>query len=130
MHAVEILSGIVGLLLGCLLGMWLVKRKQPNIDALKAEHKAYRGDVEKHFEQTAELAHQMAEDYRRMYQHLAQGAVALCEPEDSVATPSLLALQQHVRDDEAAAGSNSNKLAAEDSTAPSEQPEAPKIKPV
>lgn len=133
MHAIEILSGIVGLLLGCLLGMWLVKRKQPDIDALKAEHKAYRGDVEKHFEQTAELAHQMAENYRNMYQHLAQGAVTLCEPEDNTAAPSLLALQQHGRNDDAASGSD-RKLAAADAKVPSapldEQLGEQKIKPV
>ena len=79
MHVVEVLSGGVGLILGCMLGIWLAKRKAPNYDALKAQHDAYRNDVESHFEKTAQLAHQMAEDYRKMYQHLAQGAVHLCD---------------------------------------------------
>lgn len=95
MHAVEILSGIVGLLLGAVFGMWLAKRKQPDFEAIQAEHNAYRKDVEKHFEKTAQLAHQMAEDYRNMYQHLAQGAVSLCESEDNLQAPSLVALQRH-----------------------------------
>ncbi|MDD9893334.1 MAG: DUF1043 family protein [Gammaproteobacteria bacterium] len=96
MHTVEVLSGVVGLLLGCLLGMWLAKRKQPDYEALQAEHDAYRNDVETHFEKTAQLAHQMAEDYRNMYQHLAQGAVDLCEQGNDSTAPSLVAMRRHL----------------------------------
>lgn len=96
MHAVEILSGILGLLLGCLIGMWLERRKMPDIEALKAEHANYRNDVETHFEKTAQLAHQMADNYRNMYQHLAQGAVALCEQKDEQQAPSLTAMRKHI----------------------------------
>jgi|GEM_PF-2533694 len=99
MHTVEILSGVVGLLLGCLIGIWLERRKQPDVDALKAEHANYRRDVENHFEKTAQLAHQMADNYRNMYQHLAQGAVSLCEQKDELQAPSLTAMRKHIEAD-------------------------------
>lgn len=96
MHAIEILSGILGLLLGCLIGMWLERRKLPDLEALKAEHATYRQNVETHFETTAQLAHQMADNYRNMYQHLAQGAVTLCEQKDELQAPSLTAMRKHI----------------------------------
>lgn len=96
MHTVEVLSGVVGLLLGVLLGMWLAKRKQPDYAALQAEHESYRKDVETHFEKTAQLAHQMAEDYRNMYQHLAQGAVDLCAQDENSTAASLVAMRRHI----------------------------------
>ena len=96
MHAVEILSGIIGLILGCLIGIWLERRKMPDVEALKAEHASYRQDVETHFEKTAQLAHQMADNYRNMYQHLAQGAVTLCEQKDELQAPSLSAMRKHI----------------------------------
>lgn len=96
MHTVEVLSGLVGLLLGGLIGYWLARRQQQNIDEIKAQHASYRQDVETHFEKSAQLAHQMAEDYRKMYQHLAQGAVELCEQESELQAPSLVAMRRYI----------------------------------
>jgi uncharacterized membrane-anchored protein YhcB (DUF1043 family) len=121
MHAVEVLSGVVGLLLGGLIGYWLAKRKQPNIDALRAEHADYRQEVETHFEKTAQLAHQMAEDYRHMYQHLAQGAVNLCEQKDDMAAPSLVAMRRHI--EKKSAGTESDNG---DAMIPGERPIKPR----
>lgn len=118
MHTVEILSGVVGLLLGCLIGIWLERRKQPDVDALKAEHANYRRDVENHFEKTAQLAHQMADTYRNMYQHLAQGAVSLCEQKDELQAPSLTAMRKHIEADR----KNDNASDKASTTAPEPAP--------
>lgn len=103
----DVLSGVVGLALGVALGWWLASRKQPNIEAMRAEHEAYRGDVEKHFEKSAQLAHQMAEDYRQLYNHLAQSSVALCGDQDQHSTPSLAAMRRYVEQKDADASPES-----------------------
>lgn len=123
MHAVEILSGIVGLLLGCLIGIWLERRKLPDVDALKAEHASYRADVETHFEKTAQLAHQMADNYRNMYQHLAQGAVTLCEQKDELQAPSLNAMRKHIEGDK----KSEPNAAISDSSVPGPTPVKPSV---
>ena len=128
MHAIEILSGVVGLLLGCLIGIWLERRKMPDVEALKAEHAGYRREVETHFEKTAQLAHQMADNYRNMYQHLAQGAVSLCEQKDELQAPSLSAMRKHIESSQATASSSPEPSGASvaESEVPGPKPVSPK----
>jgi len=56
-----------------------VRRLQEEIDALRAEHERYKGQVTSHFHKTAELVGVMTQSYKNVYDHLAQGAQTLCE---------------------------------------------------
>jgi uncharacterized membrane-anchored protein YhcB (DUF1043 family) len=53
---------------------------EQQLHTLQDEHKNYRYDVNAHFNRTAELLSQMAESYREVHNHLARGAIDLCDP--------------------------------------------------
>lgn len=80
---------LLGLVLGLLLGViFAVVAKQilPNGDAkrikeLEEEHEKYRQQVDGHFTKTSVLFKGMAEQYREVYKHMAQGAGELCSDE-------------------------------------------------
>lgn len=53
---------------------------EQQLHALQEQHKNYRYDVNAHFNRTAELLSQMANSYREVHNHLARGAIDLCDP--------------------------------------------------
>jgi uncharacterized membrane-anchored protein YhcB (DUF1043 family) len=48
---------------------------------LKTELGEYKENVTEHFQTTANLLHDMTEQYRSVYEHMAAGAQQLCDPE-------------------------------------------------
>ncbi len=48
---------------------------------LKQELGDYKENVAEHFQATAGLLHEMTEQYRAVYEHMATGAQQLCDPE-------------------------------------------------
>jgi hypothetical protein len=56
-----------------------VKRLQAELDAARAEHQSYKGQVSSHFHKTAELVGVMTQSYKNVYDHLANGAQSLCD---------------------------------------------------
>ncbi len=64
----------------------------------------YRGEVNRHFQKTAELFGDMTDRYRAVYRHMAQGAQTLCEDQP----PALqLEIVDHGRLTDTAAGGTS-----------------------
>jgi uncharacterized membrane-anchored protein YhcB (DUF1043 family) len=53
---------------------------ETQLHALQEQHKNYRYDVNAHFNRTAELLSQLANSYRDVHNHLARGALDLCDP--------------------------------------------------
>lgn len=51
---------------------------EETLSNLREKHEQYRATVSTHFSQTAELVGQLTHDYRRVYEHLANGASELC----------------------------------------------------
>ena len=83
------------------------------LDALRRELEDYRGGVTAHFQETAELMQQMTGQYRKLYTHMAQGAVGLCEgPEGN---PRIASLQRTSR-----ALADASGAASESATAPAD----------
>ncbi|BBB27262.1 YhcB family protein [Amphritea japonica] len=85
--------GIVTLAAGTLIG-YLMGRSGDNsgqqklVDQLneaQQELNEYKGQVNGHFEKTAELVNNLTESYREVHQHLAQGSESLCKGEHSPA---------------------------------------------
>ena len=64
-------------------------KEREALEQLRQEFDGYRDRVGEHFSRTSELFHGMTEHYRSLYQHLAEGATGLCDP-DTV--PARLAL--------------------------------------
>ncbi|MGR9090982.1 MAG: YhcB family protein [Gammaproteobacteria bacterium] len=48
---------------------------------LRSELDEYKENVNEHFQTTAGLLHDMTEQYRAVYEHMASGAQNLCDPE-------------------------------------------------
>lgn len=78
-----ILGGVVGLLVGVGLAMFLKKGggNASAVKELKAEHDQYRKQVDEHFVNTAVLLKGLTEQYRDVYRHIATGAGELCSEE-------------------------------------------------
>lgn len=58
------------------------RRNEETVEELtktEREFAAYREEVGRHFNKTAELVNTMTESYRSVYQHLAEGAQSLCD---------------------------------------------------
>jgi len=55
-----------------------VKELEERLQQLSEEHENYKANVHSHFNGTARLLNDMTESYRNVYQHLANGAQALC----------------------------------------------------
>lgn len=74
-----------GMAAGFLIGFLFLPRDSQRVQALEKELaetrealEAYRGRVNEHFQQTAELFEDMTERYRAVYRHLATSAAELC----------------------------------------------------
>ena len=83
---IAILAAAVGIALGYFLNrrLYPVARRSHEVEqqlhSLQEQHKNYRYDVNAHFNRTAELLSQLANSYREVHNHLARGAIDLCDP--------------------------------------------------
>jgi hypothetical protein len=81
---------LLGVAAGLALGYFLNRHLHPTprrnreleqqLHGLQEQHKNYRYDVNAHFNKTAELLGHLANSYREVHNHLARGAVDLCDP--------------------------------------------------
>jgi len=83
---IGILIGVlIGLAIGFALSIWFDKLKSGDdtakVKQMETEHDAYRKQVDDHFVNTAVLFKGLTEQYRDVYQHIAQGAGELCSEE-------------------------------------------------
>ena len=72
----------IGLGLGALVaylfgGHRKLRAKNTELQETQTAYTSYRKDVDHHFHKTGELLQQMADQYRSIYEHLAQGARTL-----------------------------------------------------
>ena len=76
-------AGAIVLLIGVGLGLWWGHfRRQQEADKvieLEKELDGYRSQVTDHFKQTAEQFAAIGKEYRKLYEHMASGAAALCD---------------------------------------------------
>ena len=83
---------VAGLVLGCLLGYTLLKRKNtPNEQAAAAlaeEFEQYKDKVDEHFNQTSEMFKDVTTQYKKLYDHMAVGAIELSKA-DTITMPRL-----------------------------------------
>lgn len=83
---IAILAVAAGMALGYFLNRYMhpvVRRShefEQQLHSLQEQHKNYRYDVNAHFNRTAELLSQLANSYREVHNHLARGAIDLCDP--------------------------------------------------
>jgi uncharacterized membrane-anchored protein YhcB (DUF1043 family) len=79
----------IGVMLGYVLALHLQRKSSGGklASELKAELDNYRDQVTEHFSRTSELFQTLTEQYRTLYDHLAEGAQGLCSPEPE--TPAL-----------------------------------------
>ena len=52
---------------------------EETVTMLKHKHEQYQHSVNTHFAQTAELVGNLTQDYRKVYEHLSEGAATLCD---------------------------------------------------
>ncbi|MDB6061817.1 MAG: hypothetical protein JWM78_1920 [Verrucomicrobiaceae bacterium] len=81
---------IVAVIVGSAVGFFINRYLNPlprrgrefeeQLHALQEQHKNYRYDVNAHFNNTAELLGHLANSYREVHNHLARGAIDLCDP--------------------------------------------------
>jgi uncharacterized membrane-anchored protein YhcB (DUF1043 family) len=75
---------VFGLLAGALLARLVLPSRRKlrqlvvELDAARSEHQVYRSEVSHHFEKTSELVAAMTASYKAVFDHLADGAQALC----------------------------------------------------
>ena len=83
---------VAGLVFGCLLGYALLKRKNtPNAQAaeeLKEEFEQYKDKVDDHFNKTSEMFMDVTTQYKKLYDHMAVGAIELSKA-DTITMPRL-----------------------------------------
>lgn len=83
---------VAGLVFGCLLGYALLKRKNsPNAEAavaIKEEFEEYKDKVDDHFNQTSEMFKDVTTQYKKLYDHMAVGAIELSKA-DTITMPRL-----------------------------------------
>ncbi len=83
---------IAGLVFGCLIAWGLLNRKSnPNAVAaakIQEEFEEYKEKVDEHFNQTSEMFKDVTTQYKKLYDHMAVGAIELSNT-DTVAMPRL-----------------------------------------
>lgn len=90
--AILALSGLgIGYLLGRKLGPDNVKQREMerNLDELLQKQRDYQHDVKEHFTDTGKLLHTLAESYRDVHNHLANGASQLCNDQSASILPPI-----------------------------------------
>ena len=88
MNAILLASaGVVILLVGGGVGYWVgrtgVGGSKAKIEKAEAELDEYKRNVTAHFGQTAAHFQAIGKQYRELYEHMATGAQALCEPDEA-----------------------------------------------
>lgn len=76
-----ILGLVTGLIVGALL-VWLItsrRRNEPTVVQLKAENARFREEVNAHFVRTAELINELTDSYKKVFDHLSDGAERLVD---------------------------------------------------
>ena len=80
-----IIGMVIGLVVGFVLSALFDKLKGGDdtvkVKQMEAEHNEYRKQVDDHFVNTAVLFKGLTDQYRDVYQHIAQGAGELCSDE-------------------------------------------------
>jgi uncharacterized membrane-anchored protein YhcB (DUF1043 family) len=75
---------VLGVLLGGLV-VWLLNRNAAgpghSVKALREENERFREQVNDHFVETAELINQLTESYKKVFDHLSDGAERLVDEE-------------------------------------------------
>lgn len=86
---IVVVCAVVALLVGYFLGSRFGGKKSVAMKQATEQHDSYKNDVREHFEQTSAIMSRMVDDYRDMYQHMAEGAEKLAEmhPEKLVTPP-------------------------------------------
>jgi uncharacterized membrane-anchored protein YhcB (DUF1043 family) len=94
-----LITGIVALVVGLGLGMFVSRRLSPDsrkqrelersLDRLLQQQKDYQHEVVEHFTDTSKLLGKMAESYRDVHNHLATGAGTLCNDEGGSILPRI-----------------------------------------
>jgi uncharacterized membrane-anchored protein YhcB (DUF1043 family) len=86
---IVVVCAVVALLVGYFLGSRFGGKKSVAMKEATEQHDSYKNDVREHFEQTSAIMSRMVDDYRDMYQHMAEGAEKLAEmhPEKLVTPP-------------------------------------------
>lgn len=78
---------IIGLIVGAALGagavwMFAVRRAGPmSVNEMKKENERFREEVNAHFVQTAELINELTDSYKKVFDHLSDGAERLVDNE-------------------------------------------------
>ena len=94
-----ILGGLIGGALGWYLALnsrsdnkrRVIMDLESQLDQARQSRADYEAEVTEHFAQTAELLHQLTDDYRAVYSHLAKGADQLCGDQISISAATLSA---------------------------------------
>lgn len=73
------------------------------------EMSRYKNQVTQHFQTTAGLLQQMTEQYRAVYEHMADGAQQFCDPND--ATPQIASLRAGLLSDRVTSGAETASCA-------------------
>lgn len=78
---VTVIGVIIGYLIVEVLGGGTQNRKVRQMEQEIARLEAYKLEVNRHFQKTAGLLHQMTSQYKSVYEHMAEGAQHLCDEE-------------------------------------------------
>lgn len=83
---------IAGLVFGCLLAYALLRQKNSSnadaADAIKEEFEEYKDKVDSHFNKTSEMFKDVTTQYKKLYDHMAVGAIELSKA-DTITMPRL-----------------------------------------
>lgn len=83
---------VAGLVFGCLIAYALLKRKtKPDMEAaaaIKEEFEEYKDKVDDHFNKTSEMFKDVTTQYKKLYDHMAVGAIELSKT-DTISMPRL-----------------------------------------
>jgi hypothetical protein len=103
--ALVLISAAAGALIAAALlpGPKRVRQLEQEVERLHKEYDEYRGGVTEHFKQTAELVGEMTQTYKKVYDHLADGAQTLCGEYDAL-TSSVFGGQRIIHDPTVAVG--------------------------
>lgn len=106
---------IAGLVFGCLLAYALLQRKfNPKAEAAaatKEEFEEYKDKVDEHFNKTSEMFKDVTTQYKKLYDHMALGAIELSKA-DTVTMPRLE--MQEIQDSEIPADQDTGDKDPED----------------
>ncbi len=88
MNAILLASaGVAILLVGGGVGFWIgrsgIGGNKARIEKAEAELDEYKRSVTEHFGKTASYFQAMGKQYRELYEHMANGAQVLCEPDEA-----------------------------------------------